>query len=129
MFRQRLRLPHHLTFGVLPRISGRPQWPSCSRSRTRFPGDRRTLLPLGSALTLLVVLNLLPFFPPSSLLTGVFSRDEYYPGSSSSRRSSEFKDTLIPPQPSSSLAFSPCFVYLRLFPLRRILLSNYAPRK
>lgn len=51
MFRQRLRLPHHLTFGVLPRISRRPQRPSCSRSRTRFPSDRRTLLPLGSALT------------------------------------------------------------------------------
>lgn len=55
MFRQRLRLPHHLTFGVLPRISGRPQGPSCSRSRTRFPGDRRTLLPLGSALTSLLL--------------------------------------------------------------------------
>ena len=63
MFRQRLRLPHHLTFGVLPRISGRPQRPSCSRSRTRFPGDRRTLLPLGSALTfLLLASHCFPFF-------------------------------------------------------------------
>lgn len=62
MFRQRLRLPHHLTFGVLPRISGRPQRPSCSRSRTRFPGDRRTLLPLGLALTSLLLASFFPLF-------------------------------------------------------------------
>ena len=104
MFRQRLRLPHHLTFGVLPRISGRPQRPSCSRSRTRFPGDRRTLLPLGSALTfLLLASHCFPFFlsflffiflfffaPPTTTCAHswfVFSRDEYYPGSFISRRS------------------------------------------
>lgn len=97
MFRQRLRLPHHLTFGVLPRISGRPQRPSCSRSRTRFPGDRRTLLPLGSALTSPSCCFLFPPFASLAARARVFQRRVgYYPRTFFSTRPSEFEEILIP---------------------------------
>lgn len=97
MFRQRLRLPsHHLTFVVLlPRISGRPQRPSCSRSRTRFPSDRRTLLPLGSPLTLLFVAPFF-FFPTPLPLPKHLAHTSIIRGASFRGGRPSFEEILIP---------------------------------
>lgn len=124
MFRQRLRLPHHLTFGILPRISRRPQRPSCSRSRTRFPSDRRTLLPLGSALTSLPSRCFFFFLSPFPIpylrpLMVMFLRDEYYPKSFSSRRSSEFERVWFSLWPLNFSPFLFHFAALQCSYLRR----------